>query len=142
MGFAKSGTLFHFKMQFDEEVAVIMVCRNFVDSEAAALRDGANSFKGMLILPGARLHVDQYIRRNNLADTLFHPFAGGVGLLQTGGAGNADGGTHKISLTGAAYPGAFGAQDAFRFIHSVDDALAQSSRSHIEQGVGGAFAEA
>src|SRR3984957_8989876 len=115
MGFAKSGTLFHFKMQFDEEVAVIMVCRNFVDSEAAALRDGANSFKGMLILPGARLHVDQYVRRNNLADTFFHPFAGGVGLLQTGGARNAYGGIHEIALAGAAHSDALRAQAAFGF---------------------------
>src|ERR1700735_595018 len=72
MSFAQTRTFFYFQMQLDEEVPVVLVRRYFVDGEAAALSDGANRFKGMLILLGARLDVHHHGRRNNLSDTFLH----------------------------------------------------------------------
>src|SRR5271156_1740510 len=102
MGFPQARTFFHFKMQLDEKMPVVLVRGYFVNGEAAALSDCANGFKGVLVLPGARLHVDYHVRGNDLADALLHRFAGGVGLFETCRARNAYGDIDEISLAGAA----------------------------------------
>src|SRR5271156_816783 len=112
-------------MQFDEEMPVVVIRRYFVNGEAAALGDGANGFKGMLVLPGARLDVHVPVRGAYLADAFLPRIAGGVGLLETRRARNANGDVHEITLAGTADAHAFGAQHAFGFIHGSGDSLAQ-----------------
>src|ERR1700683_198801 len=141
VGFRNARSLFHFQMPLDEEMSVVLVRRYFVNGEAATLGDGANGFEGMLVLAGARLDVNHHVRGDDLADAFLHRFAGGVGLLETGCARNADGDVHEITLAGTADTHAFGAQHAFGFIHGSGDSLAQAAGSHVEQRVGGAFAK-
>ena len=65
---AQAGVLVHFEMQLDEEVAFVLVRRQFVDGEAAALRDGANRFEQVLVVSRARLDVDHDVRGNDPLD--------------------------------------------------------------------------
>ena len=131
----------HFQVQLDEEPMIELVRGKFVDGEAAPLRDGANGFEEIFVGLGARLDVHHHVRGNNLRDAFFHGVAGGVGLLQAGGARDADGDVHEIALAGAAHAHAFGLQHAFGFVHGGFDAFAQAVGSDVEQRVGGAFAE-
>src|ERR1700683_1039963 len=96
----------------------------------------------MFIFARAWFHVDYNISGNNLADALFYRFAGGVGLLQTRCARDADSRIHKITLACAAHAHTLGAQDAFGFVQSGGDAFAQTAGSNVEKCVGRAFTEA
>src|SRR6204780_2275709 len=141
MGSPQARSLFHFQMQLDEEMPVVLVRRYFVNSEAAALGDGANGFEGMLVLAGARLDVNHHVRGDDLADAFLYRFAGGVGLLETGCARNADGDVHEITLAGTADAPALGAHPALGFTQGSGDSLARAAGGHVEQRVGGAFAK-
>src|SRR5277367_2583323 len=139
--FAQAGALVHFQVQLDEEAVIELVRGKFVHGEAATLRDGANGFEDVFVGLGARLHVHHHVRGNDLRDAFFHGVAGGVGLLQAGGARHADGHIHEIALAGAAHAHAFGLQHAFGLVHGGFDAFAQAVRSNVQQRIGRAFAE-
>ena len=113
-----------------------------MDGEAATLGDSANGFEQVFVAARARLHVDDYVRRNNLRDAFFHGVAGGVGLLQAGGARDADGDVHEIALAGAADPHTF-ADCKTPSVSSTAEVMCSRRplRRDIEQRVHRAFAE-
>src|ERR1700728_970059 len=96
----------------------------------------------MFVFAGAWFHMDHHVRRDNLADALFHRLARGVRFLKAGGAGDADGRIDKITLARPAHAHTFSAQDAFGFVQSGGDTLAQAAGSNVEERVSGAFAQA
>ena len=118
-----------------------MVRGKFVNSEAAALRDGANRFEEIFVGWRARLHVHHHVRGHDLRDAAFHGVAGRVRLFEAGRARHADGHVHEIALPGAAHAHPFGLQHAFGLVHGGVDALAQAARRDVQQRVGGAFAQ-
>src|SRR5208282_4096033 len=89
----------------------------FVDSEPAALRDGADFLEYVFVAAGARLHMDDHVRGHNLRDAALDRVTGGVRLFETRGAGNTDGDVHEIALPGAAHANALASQHALRLVH-------------------------
>src|SRR5690348_18013906 len=65
---AQARMFVHFQMELDEELALHLMRRKFVDRKPAALRRGADGFKEIVAGAGARLHVDDDVGGNNFFD--------------------------------------------------------------------------
>ena len=124
VGVAEFGRLVHFEMQLDEKMAFVIMCGQFVNCEAAALRDRANCFEQRLVVSGARLDVDNHVRRDNAFDVALDCVAGCMRLFKARSARHADGHVHEITLAGTTDANALGLQYTLGFVHGVRNLLA------------------
>ena len=141
MGFAEGKIFVHFKMEFDEEVVVLLGRGDIVDGETQAESDGADGFEEMFVAGGARLRVNDDIGGNNLRDALFDAVCEFVDLLKIGGAGDADGRVHKIAIAGAAEANAIHLQNSRDAADGGHDFVLHALGRGVEKSVEGAAAE-
>ncbi len=141
MSFAKAEVFVDFEVEFDEEMAVLLGGGNVVNGEAETKGDGANGFEEMLVARSARFGMDDDVGRNDLGDALFDFVGEHVDLFEIGGAGDADGGIHKIAIAGAAEADAFDVQNAVNAADGSHDFLLEAGGRGVKKRVEGAAAE-
>src|SRR5579859_7154783 len=126
---------------FESVRAVLLRGGDVVHSEPEAESDSADGFEQCLIARGAGFCVNDDVGGNNLGDALFDFVGEGVNLLEIGGAGNADGGVHKVAVAGAAEAHAFHLENSFNIPDLGNELILQPSGSRVEKGVESAAAE-
>src|SRR6185437_309480 len=109
---------------------------------SSSLRNGTNRIEKILPGTGARFHMDDHIRRNDLCDAALDAVTGGVGFFEAGGARHVDIHVNEVMLAGAAQADAIYAEHTLDLFRRVDNLFLQARRSDIEKRVESATAEA
>ncbi len=132
MGFAQAEIFIHLEVEFDEEAAVLLKCREIVNGQAHALGNRADGFKGMFALRGAGLGVDDDIGGYDFGDALFDGVSEEMDLFEAGGTRNGNGCVHEMAIAGAADAHALDIQHAFHLANGVDDLALQTCGGGIK----------